>query len=165
MPLPEPERGERLAAFAGERRDTAAVARVAEGRDRRVHVVERQRGGGQARRRPRQPEVGEEAVALQWKRAGAAAVAAWKVEHRAAVVAAQPPGQAAVALAQQRVDDARSNDSFWMSRFGIRGTGRTGAADGHHRAAAIGQLSADLAAETAPATAVASVPIALMTPR
>ena len=123
MPLPEPERGKRLAAFAGERRDTVAVARVAEGRDRRVHVIECQRGGGQARRRPRQPEVGEEAVALQWKRAPAAAVAAWKVEHRAAVVAAQPPGQAAVALAQQRVDDARSDDSFWMSRFGIRGSG------------------------------------------
>ena len=121
MPLPEPERGKRLAAFGGERRDTVAVARVADGRDRRVHVVERQRGGGQARRRPQQPEVGEEAVALQWERAGAAAVAAWKVEHRAAVVAAHPPGQAAVALAKQRVDDARSNDSFGMSRFGIRG--------------------------------------------
>jgi hypothetical protein len=140
------------------------VARAAEGRGRRIHVVERQRGGGQARRSPQQPEVGEEAVALQWKRAASAAVA-WKVEHRAAVVAAHPPGQAAVALAKQRVDDARGNDSFWITLFGIRGTGRTGGADGHHRAPAIGQLSAALAAATAPSTTAASVPIALMTPR
>ena len=78
---------------------------------------------------------------------------------------AHPPGQAAVALPKQRVDDARSNDSFGICLFGFRGTGRTGAAGGHRRATAMGQLSAALAAATAASTAVASVPIALMTPR
>ena len=102
MPFTEPEPGERLAAFGGERRDPGGVARIADGRDRRVHLVQGQRRGGHSRFRPAQPQVSEEAVALERKYPAAAAAAPGEVKHRAAVAAAHPARQATVVLAEER---------------------------------------------------------------
>lgn len=131
IPLPQPERGERLAALGSERRDPGVVARVADGRDYRVHVVEGQRGGGQSRSRPQEPEVGQEAVGRQRQRPAAAGAARGEVKHRAAAKLADPPRQAAVAFSEQRVEDARSKHSFGLTvavraASGTGGAGRAG---------------------------------------
>ncbi len=163
VPFPEPKGGKRLAALAGEGGDPCGVERVAHGRDRRVDVVERQPGHGQARRRPPQPEVGEKAVVLQRERADPAA-ARREVEHGVAVLDPHAPRQAAVALTKQRVDDARSQQSFGMI-LEVRGRSGSGPVDGYHLTSVTGHSSAARAAATARSTAAASGPIALMTPR
>jgi hypothetical protein len=106
VPGAQPEGGERVAALVGEGGHSGPVARVTEGRDRRVHVVEAQRaapvclladGCRRPGRRAAHPEVSEEAIPLK-REPQRGPVAGREFKYRLASRWPQPARQAGVVL-------------------------------------------------------------------